>query len=446
MFEWLSEQYLKLIANYKILLGNPTHCDTVQLLRLFTLTLLAVFVIKLVVHLVVFYRLKRRFPEYLEETHPQLFHVYRNAIQKVKLRRRPRLYQFSNERPLVFTIGSLRPAIFLAPKVVEKLSQEELEAALVHEFTHVKRHDNLLIWFLEIFFVSIPALIIQIFAVSFVFSIQNSVFAILGALAVLIVFKALLWRRILFLRELSCDDLSVDSIKDPLILASSLINVWRIGTVLPKYRWQTGLTFAQTLLPAASSLETRSRRLIDYRWPWFKFFLGKAVRVTAVVFVIFTATLFWRFYSTQTNLHFMVGHNKGLHLCSDQYEQSWKEDTAIPPPGQAITADRFVRVVSTYTEALNKEDYLGFQRVLSQKALRAFPLEKARPLLKILLAKFGKIEKLDAPRLIPPNQAIFTTHFEHGILDIQVALDDQDKISGLWFMPNFTDQCQMSGK
>jgi hypothetical protein len=40
MFEWLSEQYLKLIANYKILLANPTHCSTVDLLRLFTFTLL----------------------------------------------------------------------------------------------------------------------------------------------------------------------------------------------------------------------------------------------------------------------------------------------------------------------------------------------------------------------------------------------------------------------
>lgn len=317
MFEWLSENYIKLILNYKILLGNPSGCGTVELLWLFTFTLMVIFVFKLVIHLIVFQHLKRKFSRFTKDRHGALFQLIRDAAERVKVRKLPPLYQFSNERPLIFTIGSIRPAIFLAPQMVKKLEHAELEAALVHELTHIKRRDNLLIWFLEIFFLSIPLLIIQIFAISFVFSVQNSVYAILGALAVLTAFKAFLWKRILYLRELSCDDLSVDQIKDPLILAASLTNVWRLGKNLPSYRWQKGLAFAQTLLPARRSLDFRIQRLLNYKRPWFKFFLGKVAKILVVIWVLFTTAFLWRFHSKYDHLNFKLGNENGLHLCSD---------------------------------------------------------------------------------------------------------------------------------
>ncbi|MFQ6114159.1 MAG: M56 family metallopeptidase [bacterium] len=317
MFEWLSEQYINLIVNYKILLGNPSGCGTVELLRLFTITLLLVFVFKLLTHLMVFFHLKRKFLRYSEDTHPHLFQLFKKAVQKVKLAKLPPLYEFSNERPLLFTIGSLRPAIFIAPQILEKLSHEELEAALVHELTHIRRRDNLLIWILEIFFVSIPVLFVQVFALSFIYSVQNSVYAIVGALLALTIFKAFLWKRILFLREVSCDDLSVEKIRDPLILAASLVNVWQIGKALPKYRWQTGLLFAQTLLPAVLSLDTRVQRLLNYRRPWFKFFLGKALRVALIMMALFTSAFLWQFYSKYGHVNLEVDHEQAFHICGE---------------------------------------------------------------------------------------------------------------------------------
>lgn len=294
MFEWLSQQYVKLIANYKILLHNPTSCEAVDLLHLFTFTLGAVFFIRVVAHMFLFSRIKRRSRLYTGEQHPQLFDAYRKAAQKAQIRRLPSLYRFTDENPLVFTIGSIRPAIFLAPRVAETLPPEELEAALIHELTHIKRSDTLLIWLLEIFFVSIPALIIQVFAISFVFSVQNSVYALLGALAGLLFLKGYLLKKILFLREISCDDLSVDAIRDPLLLASSLISVWRLGRAAPKHQWHTSLTFAQSFLPSVSQLEFRIKRLIDYRRPRLKFFLGKLARVLLLLFLAMTtAFLFW---------------------------------------------------------------------------------------------------------------------------------------------------------
>jgi len=317
MFEWLSEQYIKLILNYKILLGNPSGCGTVELLRLFTFTLLVIFVLKLIVHLIIFQHLKRKFPRYSADSRGSLFHLIKEAAQGMKLGNLPPLYQFSNERPLVFTIGSLRPAIFLAPQMVEKLEEPELEAALVHELTHIRRRDNLLIWFLEIFFLSMPLLIIQIFAISFIFSVQNSVYAILGALAVPMAFKVFLWKRILYLRELSCDDLSVDKIKDPLILAASLTNVWRLGQKLPLYRWQKGLAFAQTLLPARLNIDFRIKRLLNYKRPWFKFLIGRATKVFLVGFLLFTVVFLWQFYLKYGHLNFGIPDVHGLHTCTD---------------------------------------------------------------------------------------------------------------------------------
>lgn len=316
MFEWLAEHYLELIANYKILLGNPTGCGTVELLKLFSFTLLVISSVKVLIHLIVFFRMRRKFPLYREEARGQLFQLYRRAAQKVCVARLPQLYKFNNAKPLLFTVGSWRPAIFLAPQLIERLSPAELEAALVHELTHVKRHDNLLIWLMEVFFVAMPLLFVQIFALSFIFSIENSVYAILGALLALTVFKAFLWKKIIFLRELSCDDCSVDKIKDPLILASSLVNVWRLSKELPKYRWQSGLAFAQTPLPSVATLEYRVRRLLNYRRPWFKFVLGKVARITAAVLAIFFAAFLWMFYSNYEPLIADDGSLPGLHICS----------------------------------------------------------------------------------------------------------------------------------
>ncbi len=443
MFEWLSEQYLDLISNYRILLENPAQCGTVDVLRLFTYTLFAIFLAKLAVHLVIFTRLKLKFSKYSQEMHPHLFHVYRNAAQKVNVHRLPLLYQFNNERPLIFTIGSLRPAIFLAPRLAENMQREELEAALVHELTHIKRHDNLLVWLLEIFFVSIPVLVIQVFAMSFVFSLENSVYAIVGSLALVTVFKAFILKRILYLRELSCDDLSVDAIKDPLTLASSLINVWRIGNRLPRHRWQGGLTFTQTLLPASASPQSRIRRLLDYRRPWLKFFLGKAVRIVALLLAVFSVGFLWRFYSVQDHQQFDLDR-EGENATVDYVCASSGEGEFSAAPTDQASNNRFTTVMSDYARMINAQDYHGMQNHFAAEIRDSYPSEKFELLPRALLYRLGKIQNLDHARLIQANKAVVPVHFERGILNIQVTLDDQDKIACLWFAPTFNDYSQLT--
>ena len=102
-------------------------------------------------------------------------------------------------------------------------------------------------------------------------------------------------------------------------------------------------------------------------------------------------------------------------------------------------ADRFQVVVDQMVDAINKEDYPRIQKDFSKAMLDALPLEKTEPFFKNLMSNAGKITKLDSPRLVPPNQAIFPTHFERAVLDTIIVLDEQDKIIGLQFLPHTPD-------
>ncbi len=370
MFEWLSNLYVTLITNYRILLTNPTQCGTVDLLRLFSLTLFFVLLIKVGIHLVVFTLLKHRFLKYSGESNPKLWNSYCQAVRKVRLSRVPPLFKFAVVRPLIFTIGSVRPAIFMSPHLVDKISSDELEAALVHELSHIKRRDNLLIWFMEIFFAAIPLLIIQVFALSFTFSVANSVYALLGALTFVLVFKLLLWKRILFLRELSCDDVSVDATKAPLTLASSLVKVWRLGSKLPRYPWHTGLGFAQTLLPSSMNLEFRINRLLDYRRPRLKFLLGKAFRYASGMAAALVVIFLWQFYSQaesrgkngiKTEVIPIVGY---FASCSLQDEATTRDNQIA----------RSTRVLTKFASAIKSRDAALMDRVLSRPVAEKLPL------------------------------------------------------------------------
>ncbi|MBN1588264.1 MAG: peptidoglycan DD-metalloendopeptidase family protein [Pirellulales bacterium] len=98
-------------------------------------------------------------------------------------------------------------------------------------------------------------------------------------------------------------------------------------------------------------------------------------------------------------------------------------------------AQRFQVVADRMVKAINEQDYPGIQQDFGKVVLDGFPLEKSKPFFKKLVTDCGKIEKLDPPRLIPPDQAIFAVHFERAVLDLKIVLDGEDKITGLWFHP-----------
>lgn len=108
-------------------------------------------------------------------------------------------------------------------------------------------------------------------------------------------------------------------------------------------------------------------------------------------------------------------------------------------PAEQAATERFEKVVKPMVGAINKKDYAGIGKDFAKSMEDFLPLEKRKAFFKNLLAQYGKIQKLDEPRLIPPYQAIFVAHCERGKLDIKVWLDDKDKITGLLFLPHKPD-------
>ncbi len=99
------------------------------------------------------------------------------------------------------------------------------------------------------------------------------------------------------------------------------------------------------------------------------------------------------------------------------------------------SADRFVTVMERMKEGYNSGEYAAMRQDYGPEMLEAFPLEKVVALFQQLTAQHGKMVRVEPPRLVPPNQAVFPTHFERGKFDIKIVLNLQDKIIGLWFLP-----------
>ena len=100
------------------------------------------------------------------------------------------------------------------------------------------------------------------------------------------------------------------------------------------------------------------------------------------------------------------------------------------------TAGRFEKVVNGMVKAIIESDYARIGSDFDRTMEDFFPLEKREPFFKNLSAQYGKINRLDKPRLVQPGQAIFVANCENGKLDITVWLDENNNIAGLLFLPH----------
>jgi hypothetical protein len=113
--------------------------------------------------------------------------------------------------------------------------------------------------------------------------------------------------------------------------------------------------------------------------------------------------------------------------------------SAVSGLAQDLPTDRFEKVVNKMVKAINDANYPEIQKDFAQSMRDFLPLEKSKLLFQGLTAQYGKIQKLDKPRLIPDGGAIFAARCERGILDIKVHLDDKNDIIGLLFLPHTAD-------
>lgn len=104
----------------------------------------------------------------------------------------------TNERPIAFTYGLLRPTLLLSTWMVTQLDPRELEAVLTHELEHVARRDYVVVWFATV--------------------LRDAFFYLPTSREA--------YRQLQQEKELACDDMVVEVTHRPLALASALTKVW----------------------------------------------------------------------------------------------------------------------------------------------------------------------------------------------------------------------------
>lgn len=308
MFEWFFAPYASFLQGVQALLVVPGTCGApVDVLRALTLLLLGAAGARIWAHRVADRRLRLRSPLYGPEEFSSLYDLYREAGARVGVKRLPPLHRHADEDPLAFTTGCFRPAVFLAPALVRSLGADELRAVLVHELIHVRRRDNLRALLGSLLPIGVLAMVLQVAALHALSRVEPKLgFAHAGLIvavvvAVLWTFRSVAWPRVVFRRELSCDDRVVEALQNPLVVAASLVQVWRLQRALPRRRGGR-LVHAHPLLRNGPSVEERVRRLIDYRPGPRRAWLVAARRTLAAAALLWTALFLWTYHTSDVRV------------------------------------------------------------------------------------------------------------------------------------------------
>lgn len=305
MFEWLFAPYARLLWGVESLLRMPGLCGApVDMARALALFVCAAAVARMAANCVADWRLRRRFPVYGPDEFSGLYDLYREAGARVGLKRLPPLHRHPDEGPLAFTTGSFRPAVFLAPAVIRTLGTDELRAVLVHELVHVRQRDNLRAWLGSLLSIGVLVVLLQgaalyvlFFWMELHFGFAQGGLLVAAVLALLWVFRSVIWPRMVFRRELSCDDRVVEAVRDPLVVAASLVQVWRLQRALSPRRGARW-AHAHPLVRTRPSVEERVRRLVDYRPGPRRAWLATARRALAAAALLWTSLFLWSYHTS----------------------------------------------------------------------------------------------------------------------------------------------------
>lgn len=308
VFEWFFAPYARLLQGLQALLVIPGTCGApVDVLRALTLLLCAAGGARIWAQRAADRRLRRRSPVYGRDEFPALYGLYREAGARVGLERLPPLHRHADEDPLAFTTGCFRPAVFLAPALVRSLGEDELRAVLVHELVHVRRRDNLRALLGGLLPIGALVVVLQVAALYALSRVEQKLgFAHAGLIAAAVVallwtFRSIAWPRVVFRRELSCDDRVVEALQSPLVVAASLVQVWRLQRALPRRRGAR-LVHALPLLRGGPSVEERVRRLIDYRPAPRRAWLAAARRVLTAAALLWTSLFLWTYHASDVRV------------------------------------------------------------------------------------------------------------------------------------------------
>ncbi len=127
-----------------------------------------------------------------------------------------------------------------------------------------------------------------------------------------------------------------------------------------------------------------------------------------------------------------------LDLTGDN--QDWKnEEQALETVTQTVPAEesnRYTAATRTLVGLLNAGDYAAVQKLFAPEMSKALPPTKASEFFTNLATGFGNIETFDGPTVSGYHGwTAFRLHCQRGELTMSLALDAEDRISGIHFGP-----------
>jgi len=109
----------------------------------------------------------------------------------------PTIHLVRQNAPVAFTLGLLKPKIYLSSGMMEVLSTDEIVAVLCHEWAHILRRDNLWNWTVRL--------------------LRDLLFFLPG--------NHVLWQSMIASQDEACDAMAAEMTHEPLTLARALVKV-----------------------------------------------------------------------------------------------------------------------------------------------------------------------------------------------------------------------------
>jgi Zn-dependent protease with chaperone function len=265
MIELADRLYANVLEGLVLLGVNPAECAAVEMIRTATQLLVIAAALKIVADLAWQIRLRVRTSPCSDR---RVLAIWSGCSARLDRRRGVELRCAPEGMPPVFTTGLIRPTIHISEELATRLSDEELQAVLLHELAHIERKDHIVTAWLRPSSLVGAAVIFQAFTLSFFFQPGSMHFGSLPAKLVLLSSAILLLslrhcfvRPLEYLRETDCDDRAIVAGADPLALASAIVETGRLlrHRSVPLLR----LLAHETLIPRASMAERRVRRLVN---------------------------------------------------------------------------------------------------------------------------------------------------------------------------------------
>jgi len=141
------------------------------------------------------------------------------------------------------------------------------------------------------------ALYVMFYQMGLPFGFAQACLLAAGVLALLWTFRSVVWPRVVFGRELSCDERVAEAVQNPLVVAASLVQVWRLQRALSSRsgaRW----IHAHPLVRTRPSVEQRVRRLMEYRPDPRRAWLATARRVLTTAALLWTSLFLWTYHTS----------------------------------------------------------------------------------------------------------------------------------------------------